>query len=227
MEYDIFFECISCFVYKIYMYIRIVRINLSSAFVNRQEYRFDTGSCLCHQTGSSGWSNCQAGNVTATVFLHVLIQFRVSCCQALDERIILFTFAIVYFESTTFFGHFHWRTVCAESYCLVYFFREFCRFFRSVTQSQCSKHITFCSDTYTSTATLSTLLVDFLPKCAFCMFYFFIFRIFVNLGHDTFDFLEFEVDDIIHDTLSKSHVFLEQVKIKISIRFERIHYIGI
>ena len=107
MEYDVFFECVPCFVYKVYMNIRIVRVHLSSTFVNRQEYRLDTRGGLRHQTGRSGWSNRQAGNVAATIFLHVLIQFRVGCCQALDERIVLFTFAIVYFEGTAFFGHFH------------------------------------------------------------------------------------------------------------------------
>ena len=37
MEYDVFFECVPCFVYKVYMNIRIVRVHLSSTFVNRQE----------------------------------------------------------------------------------------------------------------------------------------------------------------------------------------------
>ena len=121
VEYDIFFECVACLVNKVNMYVRIIRIYFSSTLVNRQENRFNTGSRLCHQTGCSCRSNRQTGNITTTVFLHFCIQFRISFGQTLNERVVLFAFVAVYFESTTFFSHFNRRTIGTESNCFVYF----------------------------------------------------------------------------------------------------------
>ena len=59
------------------------------------------------------------------------------------------------------------------------------------------------------------------------MFYLFAFRVLIDLFHDTFDLLQFEVDDIVHDALSQRNVFFEQFEIKIGIRFKRIYYIRI
>ena len=59
------------------------------------------------------------------------------------------------------------------------------------------------------------------------MFYLFAFRVLIDFFHDTFDLLQFEVDDVVHDALSQRNVFFEQFKIKIGIRFKRIYYIRI
>ena len=207
------------------MYVRIIRIYFSSTLVNRQENRFNTGSRLCHQTGCSCRSNRQTGNITTTVFLHFCIQFRISFGQTLNERVVLFAFVAVYFESTAFFCHFNRRTIGTEGHCLMYFFREFGCFFGSVAQSQSSKHIALRSDTYTRTTALTALLVDFLPQYTFGTFHFFVFRIGVDLIHDPFDLLQFKVDDIVHDTLCQCYMFFEEIEIKISIRLERIYYV--
>ena len=57
------------------------------------------------------------------------------------------------------------------------------------------------------------------------MLYIFVFRIGVNFGHDTFYFLKFQVDDVVHDALGECYVLLEQIEIEVGIRFERIDYI--
>ena len=122
MEYNILFERIPCFINKVDMNICVIRIHFSSTLVNRQEYRFNTRSCLSHQAGCSGGSDSQAGNVASSVFLHFFIQLRIGFCQTLDERIVLLAFVVVYFESTALFRHFYRRTISAKSYCLMYFF---------------------------------------------------------------------------------------------------------
>ena len=42
MEHYIFFKCISCFVYKVYTYIGIIRVDFTTAHVYWHENRFDT-----------------------------------------------------------------------------------------------------------------------------------------------------------------------------------------
>ena len=115
MEYYIFFKCVSCLIHKIDTGFRIIRIYLTTASIYRQEYWFDTGSCLCHQTGRTSRSNRQTGNVTTTVFQHIGIQFRISLTQTVYERIFLFTFWIVNFESSTLFRHHYRWTVSCQS----------------------------------------------------------------------------------------------------------------
>ena len=107
VEYDIFFKSIPWLVNKVHMNVRIVRIHLSSALVNRQEHRFDTRSSLRHQAGCSGRSDSQTSDVTASVLLHIFVQCRISFRQTLDERIVLFAFAVVHLESATLFRHFY------------------------------------------------------------------------------------------------------------------------
>ena len=109
----------------------------------------------------------------------------------------------------------------------MYFFREFGSFFRTVTQSQCSKHITFGSNTYTGTASLSTLLINLVPQYTFCMFHIFAFGVSINLFHDAFYLLQFQIDDIVHNALSQRYMFLEQFKVKVCIRFEGVYHIRI
>ena len=225
MEYDVFLECVSGFIHEIHMYVGVIRIDFATSLVYRQEYGFDAGSGLRHQACRACRCDGETGNVAAAVFLHLLVQFRVCFAQAVDERVVLFAFAVVYFESAAFFSHFHRRAVCAQCYGLVYFLCKFGSLFSAVTQSQCCKHVAFGGDAYAGAAALSALFVDFLPQNAFGMLYIFVFRIGVNFGHDTFYLLKFQVDDVVHDALGECYVLLEQIEIEVGIRFERIDYI--
>lgn len=54
---------------------------------------------LGHQTGCAGRSDGQARNVTATIFFHILIQCRVGFAQAVDKRIVLFSFRVIYIDA--------------------------------------------------------------------------------------------------------------------------------
>ena len=104
-------------------------------------------------------------------------------------------------------------------------FREFSCFFSSVAQSQSSKHITFGRNTDSRTTSLTTLLIYLFPQNTFCMLHVFRLRIRIDLGKDLFNLLQLQINNIIHDTLRQSHMLLEQFKIKISIRSERIDYV--
>ena len=44
------------------------------------------------------------------------------------------------------------------------------------------------------------------------MFYIFVFRVGINLGHDALYLFQLQVDDVVHDALSQCNVFLEQVE---------------
>ena len=209
MIYNVFFECVAGFIHEIHVYLWVVWIDLSSTLINRHKDWLNTRCSLCHQAGSSSWSNGQTSNVSTTVLLHFFVQGRISFLDAVDERIVLFTFPIVDGERTAFLSHIDRRTVCFQSYNLVYFFWECCRFFCSVTQAHSSNHIAFSSDTYTCTASLSALFVNLFPQMSFCPFNFFTFRVGLNLFHNLLDLFQLEVDDVIHDALCQANVLFE------------------
>ena len=132
VEYDVFFECVSCFVYEIDTYVFVVRINLTAAFVDRHKYRLNTGSSLSHQTGSSGRGNSQTGNIASAILSHFFVQCRICFFQTIDKRVVFFSFCVIDFEGSTFFCHVYRRAVSFKCYNLMYIFWEFGCFFRSV-----------------------------------------------------------------------------------------------
>ena len=225
MEHNIFFECVSRFIHEIHMYIGVVRIHFPAAFVHRHEHRFDTRGSLGHQAGGSSRCNRQAGDVSSSVFLHVFVQLRVSFLQAVDERIVLFTFRIVDFKRATFLGHVHRRTVSFESDGLVHFFRKFGSLFCAVTQSHGSQHVTFSRDTYARTASQTRFAINLFPQVAFCSLHFHAFRVRVYLFKNPFNLFQFQIDDVVHDALCQCHMLLEQFEIKVSLRSEWIYYV--
>ena len=172
MEYDIFFECVTCFVDKVNTSFRIVRVHLAATAINGQEHRFDTRSSLRHQAGRSRRCYRQTGDITATVFHHVVIQLRIGFTQTVDKRILFFALCIIDIECTTFFGHFHRRTIGCQSQHLLYLLGKLSRFFRAVAQSQGGNHIAFGCDAHTGTTSLQSLLLYLLPQVAFALFYF-------------------------------------------------------
>ena len=191
------------------MNVRIVGIHFAAALVHGQEYGFYTGGGLSHQAGGAGRGDGQTSNVAASVLLHLLVHFRIGFAQAVDERVVLFAFCIVYLECTAFFGHFYGRAIGVECHRLVYFLRELGCLFSTITQSQSGKHVAFCCDSYTGTAALGAFLVNLLPQNAFCVLHVFAFRVGIYLAHDTLYLFQLKVDDVVHDALCQSYMLLE------------------
>ena len=135
MEHCIFFPRITIFIHEINTYIFVVRVYFTTTGVHRHKYWFDTRSCLSHNTGGSCRRNSQTGNITATIFSHHLIQFRIGIAQTLNERIFFFAFGIINCKCTTFFCHNYRRTISRQSKCFVNFFREIGSFISSVTET--------------------------------------------------------------------------------------------
>ena len=145
------------------MYVAVVRINFSAAFVYRHEYRLNATCSLSHKACCACRSYCKAGYVAASVFSHFIIKCRVSLLYAVYERIVLFTFCVVNLECSTFFGHIDRRAVSFYGKSLMYLYREICSFLCAIAQTHCSYHVAFSCDAYTCTATQSALVLNLLP----------------------------------------------------------------
>jgi len=152
VENDVFLEAVAVFVLMIYPGLFVVGIDLAAALVDQVERWLDAGSGLCHQAGGAGRSNGETGNIAASVLLHFGHHLRSGGSQALDERVVLFTFVIEDFKGTTVFGQVDGGTVAFHGHAFVYFFRERRGFFRTVAQTKGGQHIAFggCAHTCTS-----------------------------------------------------------------------------
>ena len=109
----------------------------------------------------------------------------------------------------------------------MHLFRELSGLFGAVTQSEGGKHVSFGCDAYSCPASLTAFLIYLFPQRAFGVSYVFAFRIGINLLDDTFNLLQFEINDVIHNALCQAYMLFEQFKIEIGIRFERIHHIRV
>src|SRR3712207_6329419 len=92
--------------------------------------------------------------------------------------------------------------------------REISGFLRTIAQSQSRKHVALGRDSHTRTATLTALFLDFLPQMILGVFHLVALWVTLNLAHDKLYLLHFQVNDVIHDTLSQADMFLELIKIK-------------
>jgi len=61
----------------------------------------------------------------------------------------------------------------------------------------------------------------------FSSFDFLRFGIAIDFLQNQIDFFGFQINDVVHDTLRKLHMFGKQFEIEISIFFERIHHIRV
>ena len=117
---DIFFKAIANLIYKVYMYISIVRVNLTATFIDRHKYRFDTRCCLGHQRSCTCWSDCQTGNITTTILHHIAIEFRICVLNSLNERILLLSLSIIDFKGTSLLSHCYRRAISIQSQCFMH-----------------------------------------------------------------------------------------------------------
>ena len=86
------------------MYIGVIWVHLSAAFVYRHEYRFNTRCRLRHDTHGAGGRNRQAGNVASAILLHVIVQAWASLFQAVNERVTGLAVNVENLKCTTLLG---------------------------------------------------------------------------------------------------------------------------
>ena len=209
------------------MHIGLIGIHLTTTFIYRQEHWFYTAGGLCHQRGCTRRCDCQTGNIPSAVLLHFLVQLRISFLDTKDERISLFTIRIINIEGTAFLSHLYRRAIGCQCKGTMNIHREVGCLLRTIAQHHGSNHITFCSNTHTRATPHGALLLDFLPKMIFSPFHFIALRITLHLLHDLVDLLQLQINDIIHQSLGKAHMLLEEFIIEISILGKWVHDIAI
>ena len=101
---DIFLKRVAHLIHKVDVYVGVVGIHLSAAFIHRHEHRLYAACGLCHQTCGACRCYGQAGNVSSAVGNHVVIQLRIGLFQSVDEWVVLFPAGV---KCPTLFGHFH------------------------------------------------------------------------------------------------------------------------
>ena len=111
---DVLLKGVTNLIDKIHMHVGIIRVDLAATLVDGHEHGLDATRGLRHQRSSTGWSDCQAGDVAATMLHHVLIEFRISILQAENKRIVLLTFSVIDAERTTLLSHLHRRTISVD-----------------------------------------------------------------------------------------------------------------
>ena len=104
---------------------------------------------------------------------------------------------------------------------------EINRFITTITQPESSQHITFSRDTNPGTTPFSSFCFNFLPQTDLNTLHLVIFRIRCNFLKNSINFLQFQINNIVHQALSDSHMFLEQLVIKIRVFLERIYHVRI
>ena len=104
---------------------------------------------------------------------------------------------------------------------------EINRLITTVTQPESCQHITFSRDTDPGTTPFSGFCLDFLPQTNLNAFHLVIFRIRLDLRENGIDFLQFQVNDIIHQALGDSHMFLKQLVVEIRVFLERIYHVRV
>ena len=103
----IFLKSITGLVNIVDAHFGIVGIDFSATLVNREKYRFYTGSGTRHKACSSGRSDCQTGDVATTMTAHSFHEFGISLSETVDIRVVFFSVSIEDFKGSTFFGQSH------------------------------------------------------------------------------------------------------------------------
>ena len=108
----------------------------------------------------------------------------------------------------------------------MYTYAEVGSFLCSVSQTQCGNHVTFGCYAHASASSHAAFTLDLLPKMIFCTLNLTALRVVFNLLHDEIYLLELQIHDIVHHSLSNSHVFGKLVEVEIGLFGERIYYIA-
>ena len=225
MVYDILFVTVTHFIYKINMNILIIRIYFATTLIDRHKDWFNTTGSLRHQRCCPGRGNRKTGNISTTIFCHILIKLGISFFNTENERVLLLTLGIINFEGSTLFSHRNRASICIQSQCLMNRYSKISSFLSTIAQSHCSNHIPFSRNTDTGTTPQSTLLFNLLPKMTFSSLYLLILRIIANLIQNQINLFHFQINDIIHDTLSQLSMFKEELIVKSCFLGERMIYV--
>ena len=207
------------------MDVGIAGIDLAAAFVDRHEHRFDTRGSARHQRGCSGRRYRQTGDIAASVFLHVFVELRIGFGHASDERVVLFALGIENLEGTALLSHGHRRAVGAEGECLLHLDSEVCGFRRAVFEAEGGQHVSFAGNADSCAASEKCFVENLVPEFKLGVLDVGAFGVDLNLFDYGFDFLLFEIDYVVHDTLGFSGVFLEELEIEVCFGSERIFHI--
>ena len=227
MVYDVLLEGVAYLVDEVNMHVGVVRIDLATALVDGQEDGFDTTRGLRHQTRRTRGGYRQTGNVASTVFHHVGIQGLVGLFDALDERVVLLALGVVNGKGTALTRHLHAGAVGIQRQRLVHLHAEVGSLLRAIAQSHGGNHVTLGSDAYTRSAPHATLLLDLFPEVHLGTFDLHRLRVAFYLLHDQVYLLQFQVDDVVHQSLGLLHMLLEQLIVEIGVLLEGILHIGI
>ena len=109
----------------------------------------------------------------------------------------------------------------------MYFHREVCRLLCSVAKSHGCEHVALCRDAHSCASSHSALALYLLPKVCLGSLHLHCLRVGANLLHNEVYLLQFQVNDVVHESLGGSHMLAEEVVVEVCVLGERIHHIGI
>ena len=224
---DVFFKGIARFVGIVHMHLRVVRVHLAAALVDRHEHGFDAARRLRHEASGARGGYGEAGNVAPAVAAHVLVEFGVGLLDAENEGVVLLSLCIVDCKRTAFACHHHAGSVGRDGQRLLHFHGHFRGLFRAVAQSQGGNHVALGRDAHARAASLRCLVLDFLPKAEFRLFHLVVLRVALDFLDDGIDFLLLQVDDVVHEALGEGHVFAELVEVEESLGREGVFHVGV
>ena len=224
---DVFFEAVAHLVYIVHMHIGVVRIHLAATLVDRHEYRLYARGGLAHERRGARGGNRQAGDISATIFLHVGIQLGVGLLQAQDERIVSLALCIIDGKGTSLPSHCYRGAIGVQGQFLMNRHGEIGRLLRAIAQTQGCNHVALGRNAYARAASLAALILDFLPQMILRLLHARVLGIYLNLLHDHLYLLHFQIDDIIHHPLGKLNMLPELVEVEIGILGEGVYHIAI
>ena len=111
---DEFLKRVSILIHEVDVDVFITGVDLATTLIDRHENRFDARGGLCQQAGCSRGSDGEAGNVAASIFHHLIIEFRIGLAEAIDVRIVLLTMGIINLKRATLLGHLHRRAISSQ-----------------------------------------------------------------------------------------------------------------
>ena len=97
---------------------------------------------------------------------------------------------------------------------------------RAVTQTQRGNHVAFGSYAHAGAPSHAAFAFNLLPKVIFCTLHLIILRIVFYLLHDEVYLFEFQIHNIVHNSLGDSHVFGKLVEVEIGLFGKRINHIA-
>ena len=225
VEDIVFFEAVSLFVLVGYPDILVIRIHFLAACIEREEHRFYTGSGLAHQAGSAGRCDCKHRDVAPAVFYHVFVKFSVRFLDSENHRVVHFPAVVVYREGAPFSGHFDGASVGFDSKGFLYIYGKVYGFIAAVSHPEGCKHVAFGRNAESCTAASKGFPADFFPEFKLGALDVHLFRIIGNLLDNQVDFLNFQIEEIVHHAHGLSYVRLEKVEIEARFVRERVGYV--